>query len=160
MHRLLYAFAIAIRDHWCVYVQYVQSMWVFGPCLWVRVCGLEAMESSSTELTGGRRDLGRGAKEAKETRVCMHTHTHTSSSGLGGHLLWSGSLAASARSGSKVSPRQLHRIIPFHLMPSTNCVRRDWPVPPGALRRRLRRCLLTLCVSYGSESVGGERVAH
>lgn len=136
-------------------------MWVFGPCVWVRVCGLEAMESSNTELTGRRRDLGRGAKEAKETRVCTLTHTHTPRPLIsGGHLLWSGSLAASARSGSKVSPRQLHRIIPFHLIPSTNCVRRDWPVPPGALRRRLRRGLLTLCVSYGSESVGGERVAH
>lgn len=114
------------------------------------------------ELTAGRRDLGRGAKEAKETCVgtLTHTRTHTMSSDLEGHLLRSGSLAVRAQSGSKVSPRQPHRIIPFHLIPSANCAQCDWPVSPGAPRRRLRRCLLTLCVSYGWECVGGERVAH
>lgn len=60
------------------------------------------------------------------------THQHTMSSDLKGHLLWSGSVAASAQSSSKVSPRQPRCIIPFHLIPSTNCVLRDWPVSPGA----------------------------
>lgn len=129
---------------------------------WVHVYGLEAMKGRNPELPLGRRHLGQGAKEAKETCVGTHTHTHplTMSSDLEGHLLQSGSLAASAQSGSKISPRQLHRIIPFHLIPSTNCVQCDWSVFPGALRRRLKRCLLTLCVSYDSECVGGEQVAH
>lgn len=35
------------------------------------------MESGDKELTEGRRDLGRGAKEVKEKRVCVDTHTHT-----------------------------------------------------------------------------------
>lgn len=56
-------------------------------CVCVCACGPEAMESGDKELTEGRRDLGRGAKEVKEKRVCRHTHTHTSSSDLGGHLL-------------------------------------------------------------------------
>lgn len=88
-------FCHCLYEHLYVHVQYVQSMWVFGPCVWVRLCGLEAMESRNTELTGGRRDLGRGAKEAKETRVCRHTHTHT---GIHTHIvLWSRGASALVR---------------------------------------------------------------
>lgn len=46
-------------------------------CVCVCACGPEAMESGDKELTEGRRDLGRGAKEVKEKRVCSPTHTHT-----------------------------------------------------------------------------------
>lgn len=123
-------------------------------CVRACMCGLEAMESSDKE--GPQRFRARCQRSQRETCV----YPHTSSSDLGGHLLQSGSLAMSAWLGSKVSPRQPHRIIPFRLIPPRNCVWRDWPVPPGALRRRLRRCLLTRCVSYGSESVCKERAEH
>lgn len=68
-------------------------MWVFGPCAWVRVCGLEAMEGSIPELTVGRRDLGRGAKEATETCVGTLTRTHTSTH----NVLWSRGASALVR---------------------------------------------------------------
>lgn len=163
MHGLLLPAAFTIRDHRYVHVQYVQSMWVFGPCAWVRLCGLEAMEGSKPRADSGPLRF-RARCQGSQGNMCGHSHTHTRthtmSSDLEGHLLRLGSPAVRAQSGSKVSPRQPHRIIPFHLIPSTNCAQCDWPVSPGALRRRLRRCLLTLCVSYGSECVGGERVAH
>lgn len=62
---------VSINADWC-FNMCVQSMWVFWPCVWVWVCGLEAI--GSTELTGGHRDLGQGAREAK--KMCMHTHMH------------------------------------------------------------------------------------
>lgn len=43
----------------------------------VCACGLESTECSNKELTEGRRDLGRGAREVKEKCVCRRTHTHT-----------------------------------------------------------------------------------
>lgn len=59
------------------------------------VCGLEAMESSNTELTGGCRDLGRGAKEAKET--CVRTHPHAHAHTYTHHVLWSRGASALVR---------------------------------------------------------------
>lgn len=136
---------------------------MFGHCAWVRVWsgGYKGQQPRADSSPPRIRARCQGSKG----NVCGHTHVrtthqHTMSSDLMGHLLWSGSVAASAQSSSKVSPRQPRCIIPFHLIPSTNCVQYDWPVSPGALRRRLRRCLLTLSVSYDSECVGGERVAH
>ena len=96
MHRLLSAFAIAVCDHYYVSIQYVQSTWVFGPCVCVCVCvcvcGLEAMESSNAELTGGRRDLGRGAKE-----TCVHMHPHARAHTYTHHVLWSRGASALVR---------------------------------------------------------------
>lgn len=162
MHRLLLAFDSAVHSCY-VHVETVQSAWVFGHCAWVRVWsgGYKGQQPRADSSPPRIRARCQGSKG----NVCGHTHVrtthqHTMSSDLMGHLLWSGSVAASAQSSSKVSPRQPRCIIPFHLIPSTNCVQYDWPVSPGALRRRLRRCLLTLSVSYDSECVGGERVAH
>lgn len=96
--------------------------------------------------------------ETKEERVQAYTlgqaFTHWPSSDLGGHLLSSGSLAASSRLDSEVLPRQLHRIILLYLIPPRNWVWHDWPVPPGALGEQLRHSLLTLCGSYGCECMG------
>lgn len=58
----------------------------------VCVCGLEAMESSNAELTGGRRDLGRGAKE-----TCVHMHPHARAHTYTHHVLWSRGASALVR---------------------------------------------------------------
>lgn len=80
---------------------YMYSMFRSCGCLEaVHVCGLEAMEGSNSELKVGRRELGRGEKEAN---MCGHTHMHnthphSTSSDHKGHLVWSGSVTASAQS--------------------------------------------------------------
>lgn len=104
--------------------------------------------------------------------VCGHTrlhatHQHTMSSDLKGHLLWSGSVAASAQSSSKVSPRQPRHIIPFHFIPCTNCVQCDWPVSPGAPEATAQalsaysQCQLWLWVrGRGASRTLKERLVH
>lgn len=126
------AFDSAVHGCWYISCAVCSECVDVGGCVCVWSGGYRGQQlwaDSSPQRLGARCQGNQG-------NVCGHTrlhatHQHTMSSDLKGHLLWSGSVAASAQSSSKISPRQPRHIIPFHLIPCTNRAQRDWPVSPG-----------------------------
>lgn len=97
----------------------------------------------------------------------MRAHTHPHTSDLRGHLLWSGSLAASARLGAKVSPQQLHRIFPIPSYPIHElCATWLAWFPWGAEATSQALSAYSLCqlwlwvCRWGASSALKERLAH
>lgn len=103
---------------------------------WVHVYGLEAMKGRNPELPLGRRHLGQGAKEAKET--CVGTHTHPSTH----NVLWSrGASAPVWVTGSERSVR---------LKNITKATASHNPIPSHPIHKL---CAMRLvCFPWGAEA--------